>query len=126
MATNRIFAPTNRLTVAASDCTGSNDPIESGDAVIFGAGNIPAVAIVDEDSDGDVTLEFGQHFVVYDIPVVGVDGAGNAAVAVGDLVFFDVDAINADDTNGSAYGTALEAVSSGATTTVRVAVGLGA
>ena len=124
MATNRIFAPQNNLTVAASLLTGPNDPVESGDAVIFGEGNIPCVALTDQDADDEVTVQFGQAFVVYDIPVVGADGAGNAAVAAGDLVYFDTDAINADDANGSAYGTALEAVASGATTTVRVAVGL--
>lgn len=126
MATNRIFAPTNTLTVPAAACTGPNDPIQSGDALIFGVGTVPCVALVDEDDDGKVTVEFGQHFVVYDIPVVGADGAGNAAVAAGDLVYFDVDEINADDANGSVYGTALEPVASGATTTIRVAVGLGA
>ena len=117
MATNRVFKDGEYLQVAAADCTGPNDPIESGDAVIWGAAEVPAVATSDQDDAGLVSVQFGG---VYDIPVVGANGAGNTAIAAGDPVYFDGGAINADVTNGSLYGYAMEAVASGATTTIRV------
>lgn len=129
MATNRIFAPTNRLTVAASLLTGGTGTagaVQSGDFLIFGDAAVPCVAIIDQDADDEVTVEFGQHFVVYDLSVTGANDVGNTAIAAGDVIQFDGGTLNVDATNGSAYGTALEAVASGATTTIRVAVGLGA
>lgn len=121
MATNRVFKDGEYLAVPASALTGVNDPIESGDPLLFGAANVPCVATSDEDADGNVSVQFGG---VYDLAVKGADGAGNAAVAVGDAVYYDAgatpDELNADDTNGALFGYALEAVSSGATTTIRV------
>ena len=128
MATNRIFAPTNQLTVAASLLTGPNDPIQSGDPLVFGDAAVPCIALIDQDADDEVVVEFGQHVPVYELSVVGTsdDGTTGAAIAAGDVVFADGDGSINVDTSGSAYGTALAAVSSGATTTIRVAVGLGA
>lgn len=125
MAANRQFAPTNTLTVPDTTLTGANDPFESGDPVLFGVGAVPAVCLNDE-ADSQVVVEFGTALVCYRLPVVGVDGAGNSAVAAGDLVYYDTGVINADDANGAVYGTALEPVASGATTTIVVAVGVGA
>ena len=119
MATNRVYKDGEFLPIAAANLTSDIDPIVSGTPVLLGP--IPGVALTDEDDDGDVTVQFGG---VYDFPVKGADGAGNAAVAVGDAVYYDAgatpDELNADDTNGALFGYALEAVASGATTTVRV------
>ena len=124
MATNRTFAPTNNLTVPDSTLTGPNTPFESGDPVLFGVGNAPAVCLGDE-VDSEVTVQFGAATVVYRLATEGQDATVGAAIAAGDIVYYDAGVINADATNGTAYGTALEAVGSGATATIAVAVGLG-
>lgn len=117
MASNRVFKDGEYLQVAAADCVGPNDPIESGDPLVWGSAEVPAVATSDEDSAGLVSVQFGG---VYSLAVHGADGAGNAAVDAGEAVFWDATELNADLTNGSLYGYAMEAVASGATTTVRV------
>ena len=117
MATNRVFKDGEYLQVTAADCVGPNDPVESGDPVVWGELAVPAVATSDEDSAGLVSVQFGG---VYDLAVKGADGAGNAAIAAGDAVYWDATELNADVTNGSLYGYAMEVVASGATTTIRV------
>ena len=122
MATNRIFKDGEYLAVTAAACTAANDPIESGDPILWGAGNLPAVATSDEDSDGNVSVQFGPSGAgpVYEFPVKGANGAGNTAIAVGAAVYYDAGEINADATNGELFGYALAAVASGATITLRV------
>lgn len=120
MATNREHAAINNLSVPASVLSGPNDPVESGDPVLFGDLEIPAVALTDEDSDGNVTVELADCAPTYRLPVHGYAAAANAAVGIGDIVYHDGSEMNVDATNGSVYGTALDAVSSGATTTIRV------
>lgn len=83
-------------------------------------GDRPCVLLTDQDADGFATCKFNGS---YRLSVKGENGAGNAAIAVGAAVYYDAAAtpkINADNTNGVRYGTAVNAVGSGATTTIVV------
>lgn len=116
MATNEVFEPVGKLSVPVPDGTASGDPV-----LVFD--EIPGVALTDEGDGGNgdniATVAIAPMWV-FDIAVNGADAAANAAVAVGDRVYVDGADINVDATNGTFYGWALEAVSSGATATIRV------
>lgn len=117
MAKNIIFEPTGTLSVPVPDGT------ESGEAFILW-GILPAVALTDKNEGdnitGNATVAVAPSWVA-DLPVKGEDGAGNAAVSIGELLFIDTDGeLNVDLTNGTPFGIAMEAVSSGATDTIRV------
>lgn len=121
MSTNEVFEPVGKLSLPVPDGT------ESGDFVLV-FGEIPGVAETDEgdggNADNHATVAINPKWV-FDIAVVGADGAGNAAIDIGDRVYVDGAVINADVTNGDFYGWALEAVASGATTTIRVLLASG-
>lgn len=94
----------------------------SGTAVVLG--QIPGVAITGEGEGGNASGEVSIDTEgVYSMSVTGVDGSGNAAIAIGDIIYLDGGVLNADDTNGVRWGYALGAVASGATTTINVKVG---
>jgi hypothetical protein len=117
MARNIVFEPTGTLSLPVPDATPAGTPL-----MIFGV--IPAVTLTAEGEGGNAALHatcaISPSYVV-DLPVKGEDGAGNAAVSIGELVVIDTDGeVNVDITNGTDYGIALEAVSSGATSTIRV------
>ena len=114
MATNEVFKPANHLSLACSDPTTPT----SGAPVRFG--NLTGVALVDEDSAGDTTVDLSM--AVYDLSVKGVNDSGNSAVAAGDSIFYvDADTPKlSKKSSGYFFGFALEAVSSGATTTIQV------
>lgn len=116
MATNEVFEPVGKLSLPVPDGTASGDPV-----LIFD--EIPAVALTDEGDGGNgdnvATVALNPKWV-FDLAVTGADGVGNAAIAAGDRVYVDGAQVNADVTNGTFYGWALEAVASGATTTIRV------
>ncbi len=83
-------------------------------------GDRPCVLLTDQDDDGFATCQFNGSFRV---SVKGEDGSGNSAIAVNGAVYYDSAAtvkINKDSTNGVRWGTAVEAVSSGATSTIVV------
>lgn len=85
-------------------------------------GQIPGVCLNDTDGDGKVRLQTNG---VFDLSVKGVDGSGNAAVAIGDIIYYtdgDTPKLN-KKTTGVRFGYALEAVSSGGTDTIRVRLG---
>lgn len=92
----------------------------SGCALIVGT--IAGVAVTLEAEGGNAT---GECTVVtkgvFNLPVVGNNGSSDAAVAVGDRVYYDTN-INGLNVNSSAvlYGKTLGAVDEGATTTVPV------
>ena len=115
MATNEVFEHGRHLSLAATDPTTPS----SGDPVIVG--QIPGVALTDEDSDGNTTIATEG---VYDLSVEGTNGS-NVAVAAGDILYY----VSANDpklsktTSGVRFGYALEAVGSGATKTIRVKLG---
>lgn len=116
MATNEVFEPVGKLSLPVPNGTVSGDPV-----LIFNA--IPAVALTDEfeggNADNVASVALNPKWV-FDLAVTGADATVNAAIAVGDRVYKDGTAVNKDVTNGVFYGWALEAVASGATTTIRV------
>ena len=119
MATNQVYDLGNLRTLAVA-CTAPTTPA-SGDPVLLG--QLPGVALADEDSAGLTTIATDG---VFTLAVKGEDGAGNAAIAAGDIVYYDSAAtvkVNKDSTNGVRFGYALEAVSSGATSSIKVKVG---
>lgn len=116
MAKNQVFEEGEKLSLATTDPV---TPV-SGDPVRIG--EIPAVALTDKRSDGTTSI---QTDGVWNLSVKGVDGGGNAAVAVGDILYYvDADTPKlSKKTAGHRYGYALDAVTSGATATIRVKVG---
>lgn len=119
MATNMVYEKGDELSYAASALTPSSG-VESGDPVL--AGQVPGVALIDE-TDSKVTV---KHNGVFDLEAEAVDNAGNSAIAVGDILYYDSAAtikINKDATNGVRFGYALEAIGSGNSDTIYVKVG---
>lgn len=113
MATNMIRDEGKILALAIAS-------ISAGDPVV--KGQIPGVALTDTDGDGNVTV---QTRGVFDLSVKGVDGSGNAAVAIGDILYYtagDTPKLG-KKTTGVRFGYALEAITSGSTDTIKVAVG---
>lgn len=108
------------ITATASECVGANDPVTSGTPVVWGT--VAGVATKNEDTTADKVVIDTRG--VHELAVKGENGSGNAAIAVGGAVYIDTDGeLNGDDTNGTFFGRALAAVSSGATTTIKVRVG---
>ena len=101
-------------------CTAPATP-QSGDPVL--AGQIPGVALTAKDTNNLNTVALDG---VADLSVKGENNAGNIAVAVGDILYYEAGQtppINKDNVAGVRFGYALGAVSSGATTTITVKVG---
>lgn len=116
MATNEVYDSARILKVAVSNPTtpASNDPVRWGYRI--------GVAMRDEDADGNTVVKFDG---VFDLSVKGVDGGGNSAVAAGDAIFYvdgDTPKLSKKAT-GYFVGHALEAVGSGQTATIKVALG---
>lgn len=116
MATNRIQG--KGLVIQATN--GSGTAIVSGEPMLIGDQGLAGICLADiaNGAVGSVELPPG---VIFDYPVKGHDGSAGAAVAVGDKVYYTAGEAFADvDTNATLLGYALEAVESGATTTVEV------
>lgn len=97
-------------------CTAPTTPA-SGDPVLVG--QLPGVALTDEDAAGLTTVKFNG------IADLAVDAEGGA-VAVGDLLYYDT--ADANKLNNSAsgnvrFGYALGAVDNGALATIPVKIG---
>lgn len=118
MATNRVRADGLHLPVTVSNPTTP----ASGDPVRFGS--LTGIALVDEGDGGNATGQTSVDFShsVWDVPVKGVDDAGNSAVAVGDKIYYvDGDTPNlSKKSSGYFFGIALETVGSGSTATIQV------
>lgn len=117
MATNIVHEDGDQLYVAVT----SPATPSAGDPVMVG--DLPGVALTDEDSDGKCTVKFNG---VAELSVKGEGASGNTAVAAGDILYYEAGQtppINKDSTNGKRFGYALEAVASGATATIRVKIG---
>lgn len=121
MATNQAFSDGRFLSLAA---TAPATPA-SGDPVLVG--QIPGVALTDEGDGGNgATTVSIDTSGVYELSVKGEGAAGNAAVAVGDIIYYEAGQtppLNKDATNGVRFGYALETVGSGQTATIKVKVG---
>lgn len=117
MALNQVLAEGNQFSAV---CSQPATPV-SGDPVLVG--QIPGVALTAERADGTTTVKTDG---VYTLSVKG-ETTTDAAVAVGDIVYYDSAAtphkINRDSTNGVRFGYALEAVGSGLTATIQVKIG---
>ena len=115
MAKNEVFT---RLKLVLEQAKASKT---SGAPVLIGDQGLHGVCLTDTDADGDVQVDVG--LCVYDIPVKGHNGTGNVAVDVGDKVYYtEGEAFLDVDPAATFFGYALEAVASGATTTVQVLV----
>lgn len=92
----------------------------SGDPVVIG--QMPGVALIDRDAAGKVTMtRIGSH----NLSVKGIDGGGNSAVAIGDIIYYveaDTPKLSKKAT-GVRFGYANAAVTSGATATIEVVLG---
>jgi len=116
MATNRIQGKGSVLQAT----NGSGADIVSGQPMLIGDQGLAGVCLEDiaNAAAGSVELPPG---VVFDYPVKGHNGTANAAVAVGDKVYYTAGEAFCDvDSAATLFGYALEAVVSGATTTVEV------
>lgn len=117
MAKNTVYMWTESAPLV---CTAPATP-QSGDPVI--CGQIPGVALTNEDSNGVTTVAVDGTF---DLLVKG-ETTTDAAIAAGDILYYDTAAtphkINKDNTNGVRFGYAGAAVASGATATIPVRVG---
>lgn len=113
MSTNIVFEEGAQLRVI---CTSPATPV-SGDPVLVG--QLPGVALTKEDAAGYTTVKFDG------VALLSVKGetTTNAAVANGDVLYYDAGVINRDSSNGVRFGYALGAVNSGATTQIPVKIG---
>lgn len=107
MATNKAYDG-DVVEVKSAD-TSSGDPVVLND--------LTGVALTDSDSDDMIQLATRD---VFELEVKGEDNSGDAAISVGDKIYDDSGTLNADSTDGTLFGKALEAVESGATTTIKV------
>jgi len=115
MALNEVFESGTHLALA---CTDPTTPV-SGDPVLIG--QIPGVCTVSETADGLASVCTEG---VWTLSVKGTNGS-NAAIAAGDIVYYvtgNTPKLSVT-TSGVRFGYALEAVNSGATTTIRVKLG---
>ena len=109
MATNYV---SDGKQISLNVGTGKN----SGDPIAIG--NIRGICLSDADTDGNAAV---VTVGIVNLSVKGWDGTANAAIAFGDSVYLDTTAGTLDvNTAKTLYGTALEPVVSGATTTIEV------
>lgn len=97
--------------------TGPSGGLSSGAPYVVG--NIPCVCEVDI-ADGATGAAATKG--IFALAVKGYAESADAAVGVGDVVYYDDGELNVDDVNGTAFGYALEAVASGETTIIDVLV----
>ena len=109
MATNKKFD--GDVVEIASASTSAGDHVVVGDLV--------GVALTDTDADGNIQLATKGVFA---LSVTGADNAGNAAISAGDMIYDDSGTLNADATDGTKFGKALEDVGSGSTATINVMI----
>lgn len=118
MATNMTRDDIYRVPVVCSDPTTP----ASGGPVRYGM--LTGVALVDEAAGGNITgettVDFGPR--EWKLSVKGVNDSGNSAVAKGDAIFYvDADTPKlSKKSSGYFFGIASEAVTSGATATIKV------
>lgn len=115
MANNHRGAGKRHYEVPSHPTSGGS----AGDPGYFG--DVPVVLLIDQDATTNkatMATEPGK----WKVSVKGIDGGGNSAVAVGDIIYYvDGDTPNLSKKNtGVKWGVALEAVGSGATADVDV------
>ncbi len=119
MATNVIYEESGPLKLGVT--AAPNTTVKAGDPVLVG--QKPGIALTNGD---DTVSNKGKATVKFDgVGSFAVKGetTTNAAVAVGDIIYYDSGVLNKDSSNGVRFGYALETVVSGATTTIKVLIG---
>lgn len=116
MAKNEVYKNGDYLSLAATDpaTPASGDPLL--------VGQLPGVAQTAEDAAGNTSTALKG---VFNLSVKAIDGGGNSAVAVGDLIYYvtgDTPKLSKKAT-GVRFGYALGAITSGSTATIPVRVG---
>lgn len=115
MATNRTRVRGRLLSLAVTD-----GGVASGDPCLVG--QMAGVAQMAKNGSNVTTVDTEG---VYALSVKGVDGSGNSAVAVGDVIYY----VTADTpklskkTSGVRFGIAVGTVTGGGTSTINVKVG---
>lgn len=108
----------------ACDAVACSDPAVpvSNDPVRFG--ELTGICVVTEGQGGNAATEATVFFGDFEakFSVKGIDGVGNSAVAPGDSIYYvDADTPKlSKKATGFFYGEAMEAVTSGATATIKV------
>jgi predicted RecA/RadA family phage recombinase len=118
MSKNDVYRRATQLQVACTDPAVPN----TGDPVLYG--QRPGVCLVTEDANGNATVAFEGAFA---LSVKGIDGAGNHAVAEGDIIYYtaaDTPKLSVKAT-GVRFGYAGPggAITSGSTATITVILG---
>lgn len=109
MALNRYLADANNVSLPVPNGTESGDPL-----VI---GGLPCVALIDQQDDGNATVQTDGAFL---FDVTGDSGGPDA----GDIVYLQGDgSIDIDSGNGDRFGYALAPVENGQTTEIPVKIG---
>ena len=101
-----------KLAVGASQTKGS----------VILLNQMPVFLLENSDAANQATGILPGVGLVVELAVTGADGTGNVAVGVGHKIYKDGVQYNRDVTNGVLIGYALGAVTSGATTTIQVAL----
>ena len=118
--TNLIQGVGTVIQVLAGAAYSAGDPIMVGDQGLVGF----CIEDIASAATGSVLI---PPCIIVDTPVKGHDGTSNAAIAIGDMVHFIAgDAFMDVTVANKTVGYALEAVGSGSTTTVQVAMYQGA
>lgn len=111
----------NRVTVLETDISlkPTHDParIHRGDPVAIGAA-LAGVAL--NTTTGATDRVVVQTHGIFNLPVKGEDGEGNAAINIGDAIYCGTAALLNANSGNVLFGYALAGVSSGATTTIPV------
>jgi len=118
MAKNRVREDGNRLSLPVPDGTVSGSPLVLGD--------LPCVAVVNK-SEGTTGEASVQTDGTWKLAVKGVTtGGGNSAIGVGDILYLLSTGEVSKNSSGAGakrFGYALQAVSSGATSSIEVKLG---
>ena len=92
--------------------------VSSGAVVLVGT--LMHVFVMEATNASDIALCELPGSTAVNLSCVGADDQGNAAIAIGDGIYLDSGAYNANAAEGTLLGYALGAVASGATTTIPV------
>lgn len=119
MAKNGVYSEGDQFSVVP---TAPSAPAGGYSGVPILVGQLPGVALTNADANGNVTIDCDG---VYKCSVKAVDGGGNSAVAAGDILYLvsaDTPTLSKKNT-GVRWGYALDPITAGQTSTIRVKPG---